>query len=92
MKKITLLFICLLSVFASAQPGAIDLTFNTGGVGPDLVAYATINQPDGKILVAGAFDNYNGVARSGIARINADGSLDTTFNPGTGVALSSEFI
>lgn len=92
MKKITLLFICLLSVFASAQPGAIDLTFNTGGVGPDLVAYATINQPDGKILVAGAFDNYNGVARSGIARINADGSLDTTFNPGTGLALSSEFI
>jgi|GEM_PF-6995658 len=92
MKKITLLFVCFLSVFAWAQPGTIDLAFNAGGVGPDLVAYTTINQPDGKILVAGAFDNYNGVSRSGIARINADGSLDTTFNPGTGLSLATDLI
>ena len=43
-------------------------------------------QPDGKILIGGAFTTLapNGgptVARNRIARLNADGSLDTTFNP-----------
>ncbi|MFT3794775.1 T9SS type A sorting domain-containing protein [Flavobacterium sp.] len=92
MKKITLLLLCLLSLEAIAQMGTIDANFNTGGAGPDAAAYTTINQSDGKILIAGVFDNYNGVARSGIARINADGSLDTGFNPGTGLALSTDNI
>ena len=42
-----------------------------------------IIQPDGKILVAGSFGVCNGVARVGIARINTDGTLDPTFDPGT---------
>lgn len=44
----------------------------------------TINQAsvlgDGKIVIAGGFDRVNGVARNGLARLNADGSLDPTFN------------
>lgn len=92
MKKITLLFICLLSSIVFAQPGTIDFGFNSGGAGPDTAAYATVTQPDGKIIVAGTFDNYNGTTRSGIARLNADGTLDLSFNPGTGLALSTEYI
>jgi uncharacterized delta-60 repeat protein len=42
-------------------------------------------QPDGKIVVTGRFDTFNGVARNNITRLNADGSTDTTFNPGAGV-------
>jgi hypothetical protein len=38
-------------------------------------------QPDGKILVGGNFTIANRVERSGIARFNPDGSLDTSFNP-----------
>ena len=38
-------------------------------------------QVDGKILIGGAFTNFNGTARNYLARINADGSLDTGFNP-----------
>ncbi|MEQ1853823.1 MAG: cadherin-like beta sandwich domain-containing protein, partial [Chthoniobacteraceae bacterium] len=38
---------------------------------------------DGKILVAGIFGSFLGQQRNGIALLNADGSLDTTFNPGT---------
>ena len=44
-------------------------------------------QPDGKILVAGAFTMLGGggtgtTTRNRVGRLNADGSLDTTFNPG----------
>ena len=41
----------------------------------------TIIQPDGKILIRGAFDTVNNVARASLARLNPNGSLDTTFNP-----------
>jgi uncharacterized delta-60 repeat protein len=71
--------------------GTVDESFNPGTgvnaygyiVGLSQV-YAVAVQPDGKVLVAGTFATFNGVARSGIARLNADGSLDTTFDPGTG--------
>ncbi len=41
-------------------------------------------QADGKILIGGTFRFVNGFARGGIARLNSDGSLDLTFDPGTG--------
>ncbi len=41
-------------------------------------------QPDGKIVLIGGFTQYDSVSRKGIVRINSDGSLDTSFNPGTG--------
>jgi hypothetical protein len=36
---------------------------------------------DEKILVAGSFREFAGAARTGIARLNTDGSLDTAFAP-----------
>jgi uncharacterized delta-60 repeat protein len=36
-----------------------------------------VEQNDGKIVIVGAFTAINGTARSGIARLNADGSLDS---------------
>ena len=36
----------------------------------------------GKILIGGGFTSYNGTPVGGIARLNPDGTLDTTFNPG----------
>lgn len=38
-------------------------------------------QDDGKWLIAGSFDRVQGVARSGFARLNPDGSLDASFSP-----------
>ena len=38
-------------------------------------------QPDGRLLIAGEFTTYNGIKRSGLARLEADGSLDLTFSP-----------
>lgn len=41
-------------------------------------------QNDGKIVIGGAFSEIGGVSRNRIARLNNDGSLDTTFNPLSG--------
>lgn len=41
-------------------------------------------QTDGKIVIVGQFRNVDGIARGGIARLNADGSLDSSLDPGTG--------
>jgi uncharacterized delta-60 repeat protein len=64
--------------------GSLDNTFNPASGTNNLVAWLTL-QPDGKILLGGFFTNVNGANRSGIARLNSDGSLDTSFNPGSGV-------
>ena len=37
-------------------------------------------QSDGKILIGGDFSQVSGFSRAGIARLNANGTLDTTFN------------
>ncbi len=63
--------------------GLPDATFNVGG-GADATVYACALQPDGKILIGGDFTTFNGSDRARIARLNADGSVDTGFNPGTG--------
>ena len=44
-------------------------------------AFGFFVQPDGKVLIAGSFDQDFAVARH-----NADGSLDTSFGGGDGVA------
>ncbi len=64
--------------------GTLDLTFDPGtGVNNNINTISL--QSDGKIIIGGQFSNYNGIARSGIARVNTDGSLDLTFNPGNGI-------
>lgn len=63
--------------------GSLDETFDPGA-GADNIVYSTIIQPDGRIVIGGFFTFYNGTPRNNIARLNADGSLDATFNPGSG--------
>jgi len=64
--------------------GSVDASFNPGADG-DIFTIAI--QPDGKILVGGQFTMLGGggsgtTTRNGIGRLHADGSLDTSFNPG----------
>ncbi|MEO8351818.1 MAG: hypothetical protein ABI680_08800, partial [Chthoniobacteraceae bacterium] len=65
-------------------------TFNPGP-GADLAVHCMVVQPDGKILLGGDFFTVNGQSRNGIARLNPNGSLESTgtFNPGTGVSGGS---
>lgn len=64
--------------------GSKDQSFNAGGSGLNAFANKILLQPDGKIIVAGAFTAYNGVASNYIIRLNADGSKDASFSIGTG--------
>jgi uncharacterized delta-60 repeat protein len=65
--------------------GSFDATFNPNV--KDGLVYSIVPQADGKILLGGTFSNLqpNGAAspttRWGIARVNADGSLDAGFDP-----------
>ncbi|MDQ3748295.1 MAG: hypothetical protein M3367_04650, partial [Acidobacteriota bacterium] len=63
--------------------GSPDTTFNPG-TGFNNTVSKILVQSDGKILVAGSFSSYNGTSRLGVARLNADGSLDSAFNPNLG--------
>ncbi len=63
--------------------GSVDASFNTG-VGPNGPVYALGVQVDGKVVIAGDFTTVNNVARARVARLNANGTLDLTFDPGTG--------
>jgi len=58
--------------------GVLDESFVTGTGFDDTVEDIAI-QDDGKIIVVGGFENYNGVHAEGIARLNPDGTLDDTF-------------
>jgi uncharacterized delta-60 repeat protein len=65
--------------------GSPDVAFRTrAGAGPRTGTYslnAIALQPDGKILVAGGvLNDYDGVPRAQPMRLNADGSLDTSFD------------
>ena len=75
----------------AGQPGTLDLTFNQGE-GPNNDVLPIAIQPDGKILIGGYFTSYDGTSRNRIARLNPDGSLDLTFNPGTGADDGVEVI
>jgi uncharacterized delta-60 repeat protein len=60
--------------------GTLDTTFNAGGSGfVGASIYDVKVQPDDKIIVGGSFSTYNGFTYNNIIRLNADGSIDTSF-------------
>ena len=65
------------------HPDQIDDTF-TAGTGFDGEVLALCLQPDGKVIAAGNFTQYNGTACNGIARLHPDGSIDADFNGAVG--------
>lgn len=68
--------------------GSLDSSFNPGSVSVNNLVRMAIAQPDGKVVIGGDFTTFNSISRNRIARLNADGTLDTTFNPGTGANSS----
>lgn len=64
--------------------GSLDPSFMPAGTGFNNTNYAVALQPDGKIIVGGAFGSFNGTGRNRIVRLHPDGSVDLSFDPGTG--------
>src|SRR5262249_22469604 len=60
-------------------PVTADDSFNPGAELPPILAFA--QQADGKILIGGAFTKIGGQSRGGVARLNANGTLDDAFIP-----------
>jgi len=85
--------------FSSAQTaGTLDPTFGTGGrvttfFGGDGLngdnAYSIAVQTDGKLVVAGITTNLDDTTDFGLARLNGNGTLDSTF--GTGGKVKTNF-
>lgn len=77
------------SVVRLTAEGALDITFGAGGQvvlavgGTEDRAQTGLLQPDGRIILAGASRNGTTGMDFGLVRLNANGSLDTTF-AGTG--------
>ena len=61
--------------------GTLDATFNAIGSGANNYINAAALQADNKIIIGGNFTAFNGATINRLARLNADGSLDTSFNP-----------
>ncbi len=82
----TALFSILAFAFGTAQTfaagGDADPTFKVGvtGYSTDSKVETIAVQADGRILIGGGFTVVNGIKRNYIARLNTDGSLDTSFN------------
>jgi uncharacterized delta-60 repeat protein len=64
--------------------GSLDTTFLNGLSGANAAVNAIASQTDDRIVVGGAFTTIDGVQRNFIARLMTDGTLDTSFNPGSG--------
>jgi uncharacterized delta-60 repeat protein len=64
--------------------GSLDTSFNSGGVGFNLQVHDFEEDSNGKLYVVGQFTSYNGTAINRIVKLNTDGSIDTSFNVGTG--------
>src|SRR2546422_6267450 len=60
----------------ATRPGDLDPSFDPGS---GVEAGALVVQDDGKLIIGGGFTNYNGTAVANIARLNPDGSLDTSY-------------
>lgn len=76
--------------------GTLDSSFTSGYTGPTgsipSVSYSNVItlqnmalQSDGKIIIVGAFTNYNGTSTKNIIRLLPNGQIDNTFNISNGV-------
>ena len=64
--------------------GTVDLTFGSEEIYTDHYITGVKKQSSGKLIIVGSFTAYGNTESRGIARLNTDGSLDGTFNPGDG--------
>ncbi len=70
--------------------GAVDHSFDGGANGP---VYATALQPDGSVVVGGAFTTLGGDAgptpRNGIGRLTSEGLVDPSFDAGANALVDA---
>jgi uncharacterized delta-60 repeat protein len=91
MKKTLFFLIFFLQFSAISAQNSTDVEHEYGSYPgfSDGYVYSTVIQPDGKIIVGGAFSAYKGDKTShNLIRLNPDGTKDNSFNIGTGFTNS----
>lgn len=83
--RLGLLFALLLSTAVNAQttvqPFDASIAIGCGTVNYPSAVFAAAEQPDGRIVIAGCFQSVGGQTRINVARLLADGTLDSTLDP-----------
>jgi uncharacterized delta-60 repeat protein len=86
----------VVTIIDDETPGGVDTGFDPGSGANDIVRAISL-QSDLKIVFGGDFTSVEGVSFNHVARLQSNGSLDTSFNPGNGadgnvlaVALQSD--
>jgi Domain of unknown function (DUF5122) beta-propeller len=81
-----LISILFFASFVFAVEGDVDTSFFASAVRTNDKTFSTqtkavksIKQPDGKIIITGDFAAVGKYSRKGLARFNADGTVDSTF-------------
>ena len=59
--------------------GSLDTNFSARVTAGEPTIHSLAVQPDGKVLIGGMFFGINGATRIRLARVNADGTLDSNF-------------
>lgn len=75
-------------VIAELVEGSYDYSFKSGDAGVNGTngrVYTMLEQPDGKVYIAGNFTKVNNFTANRIARLNLDGTIDWTFSTGAGL-------
>lgn len=62
--------------------GTLDITFTTATTNGIVYSFAIL--PNGKILAGGLFTTINGATKNRVVLLNANGTVDTSFEVGTG--------
>ena len=80
LRRWRLFLVCLPGAIATLaqQPGSLDTNYVTLA-GTDSTPGFVVPLADGKVLTGGSFTNYGGSGRAGLVRLNAGGTVDTTF-------------
>jgi uncharacterized delta-60 repeat protein len=76
------------TISANDYAGSVDTSFAPGVAARGPPSFSVVNalllQPDGKVVVGGRFIPDDGTNGSHFTRLNGDGSVDLSFDPGAG--------
>jgi len=77
------------SVMRMMQDGSLDTTYgyvpSVGNSGVDGLINDAAMLPDGRVIIVGKFNSFNGEAVNNIVRLDTTGKVDQTFDIGSGV-------
>ena len=88
---LAVLFLGVACRLLGQAPGRLDTNYVTVP-GTDVAPTMMVPLANGKLLAAGFFSNYGGTGRSGVVRLNANGTIDTTLTVPRPLSISDPLI